>query len=150
MSDASHTESNTPVEENTTPLPIPPRSITSNAPEGSIRIQEQEAAVQERIAGLLRICEDGSTNVAGIRFPHPDEPMASELNDSNQENIPPTPTVSHPDPPVQTSSPLGQTQHSIPFTDNVSTNQALLAAITRVRNNVNRSDMYVEQIEEIV
>ena len=39
---------------------------------------------------------------------------------------------------------------SIPFTDNVTTNQALLAAITRVRNNIDRGDTYIEQIEEIV
>ena len=39
---------------------------------------------------------------------------------------------------------------SIPFTDDVATNQALLTAITRVCNNVNRGDTHVEQIEEIV
>ena len=107
MSDASHTELSAPVEGNTTPLPIPPCSTAPNAPEGSVRTQEQDTAIQEQIAGLLRICEDGSTNVAGIRFPHPDEPTPSELNDSNQENIPPAPTVSRPNPPVQTPSPLG-------------------------------------------
>ena len=72
MSDVTHVDPNTPVEENTTPLPIPPRSVTPNAPESSVHAQEQEVAVQERITGLLRICEDGSTNVASIRFPHPD------------------------------------------------------------------------------
>ena len=45
---------------------------------------------------------------------------------------------------------IGRTRHSIPFTDDVATNQALLAAITRVRNNVDRGDTYVAQIEEIV
>ena len=112
---------------------------------------EQDTAIQERIAGLLRICEDGSTNFAGICFPHPDEPTPSELNDSDQENIPPpVPTIPRPSPPVQTPPPLSRTRHSIPFTDDVATNQALLAAITRVRNNVNRGDTYVEQIEEII
>ena len=151
MSDATHSpEHTTIVEENTDPLPIPPRTTPSNAPSSSVRTPEQDIAIQERIAGLLRICEDGSTNIAGIRFPHPDEPASESHNDSDQENIPPTPTVSRPDPPVQTPTPLGRTRHSIPFTDDVTTNQALLATITRVRNNVDHSDAYVEQIEEIV
>ena len=151
MSDSSHTKPNVRVEENMTPLPIPPRSAAPNAPEGSVRTLEQDTAIQERIAGFLRICEDGSTNVAGIRFPHPDEPTPSELNDSDQENIPPpAPAVPCPHPTIQTSLPLGRTRHSIPFTDNIATNQALLTAITRVCNNVDRGDTYVEQIEEIV
>ena len=151
MSNASHTEPTIRVEENMTPLPIPPRSTTADAPKSSVRTSEQDTAIQERFAGLLRICEDGSTNVAGIRFPHPDEPTPSELNDSDQENIPPpAPEIPHPNPTIQTPPPLGRTRHSIPFTDDVATNQALLAAITRVRNNVNRGNTYVEQIEEIV
>ena len=113
MSDATHSpEHAAVVEENTNPLLIPPRTTPPNAPISSVRTLEQDAAIQEHFAGFLRICEDGSTNVAGIRFPHPDEPTPSELNDSNQENIPPAPTVPHPNPPVQTPSPLGRTRHS--------------------------------------
>ena len=78
MSNASHTEPTTRVEENTTPLPVPPRTTTSDAPESSIHTSEQDTAIQERFAGLLQICEDGSTNVAGIHFPHPDEPTPSD------------------------------------------------------------------------
>ena len=148
MSDAAHTETVARVEENTTPLPIPPRSTATNVPKGSVRTPEQDAAIQERIRGFLRICEDGSTNIAGIRFPHPDEPTPGELNDSDQENIPPT--VVRPNPPVQAPPPLGRTRHLIQFTDDVATNQAILAAITRVRNTVDHGDTYVAQIEEIV
>ena len=151
MSDASHTEPTIGVEENTTPLPIPPRSAAADAPKSSVRTPEQDTAIQECIAGLLRICEDGSTNVAGIRFPHPDEPTPSELNDSDQENIPPPASaVPRPNPPIQAPPPLSRTRHSIPFTDDVAPNQALLAAITRVHNNIDRGDTYVKQIEEIV
>ena len=151
MSNALHTEPTVRVEENTTPLPIPPRLTASDAPESSVCTTEQDTAIRERIAGLLQICEDGSTNVAGIHFPHPDEPTPSELNDSNQENVPPpAPAISRPNPPIQTPPPLGRTRHSIPFTDDVATNQALLTAITRVRNNIDRGDTYVKQIEEIV
>ena len=145
MSNASHTK---PTEENSTPLPIPPRPTTSNAPESPVHTTEQDATVQEQIAGFLRICEDESTNVAGIRFPHPDEPTPEELNDSDQENIPPT--VSHPNHPIQAPPPLGRARHSIQFTNDISTNQAILAAITRVRNTVDHGDTYVEQIEEII
>ena len=151
MSDASHTKATIRVEENTTPLPIPPRSTTSDAPESSVRTSEQDVAIQQRLAGFLQICEDGSTNVTGIRFPHPDEPTPSELNDSNQENVPPpTSEIPRPNPTIQAPLPLSRTRHSIPFTDNVATNQALLATITRVRNNVDRSNTYIEPIEEIV
>ena len=151
MSDASHTEPTVGTRENMTPLPIPPRSAASNAPESSVCTPEQDTTIQEHITGLLWICKDGSTNVAGIRFPHPDKPTPSELNNSDQENVlPPTPAVSCPNPPVQTPPLLGRTRHSIPFTDDVATNQALLAAITRVCNNIDCGDMYVEQIEEIV
>ena len=148
MSNAPHTEPIVRVEENMTPLPIPPCPATTNAPEGPVCTPEQDAAIQEQITGFLWVCEDGSTNVAGICFPHPDKPTPKELNDSNQENIPPT--VSHPNPPIQTPPPLGHAQHSIQFTNNVSTNQAILTAITRVRNTVDHGDTYVEQIEEIV
>ena len=111
MSDASHsTNHTTAIEENTNPLPVPPHSATSNALESSVRTQEQDAAIQERIAGFLRICEDRSTNVAGIRFPHPDEPTPSELNDSDQENVPPpiVPSTIHASSPIQ-AEPLGRT-----------------------------------------
>ena len=101
MSNASHTEPTIGVEENTTPLPVPPRLAAPDASESSVHTTEQDTAIQEHIAGLLRICEDGSTNVAGIRFPHPDEPTPSDLNDSDQENVPPpVPVVSRPNPPV--------------------------------------------------
>ena len=77
MSNATHSsEHATVIEENTDPLPVPPRTTPPDAPSGSVRTPEQDAAIQERIAGFLRICEDGSTNVAGIRFPHPDEPTS--------------------------------------------------------------------------
>ena len=53
MSDASHTEPTGGIEENTTPLPIPPHSAAPDAPESSVRTTEQDAAIQERFAGLL-------------------------------------------------------------------------------------------------
>ena len=151
MSDASHsTNHTTAVEENTTPLPIPPRLITPDAASSSVRIQEQDTAIQERMAGFLRICEDGSTNVAGIRFPHPDEPTPSELNDSKQENIlPPTPPAARTGSPIRAEA-LGRTRVSIPFTNDKSVNQALLSTLTRVQNNVDRGSTYQLQIEEIV
>ena len=151
MSNASHsTDLTTAVEENTTPLPIPPRSVTSDATSSSVRTQEQDTAIQECIGGFLQICEDGSTSVAGIRFPHPNEPTPSELNDSDQENVPPpaTPTA-RTSPPVQAEA-LGRTWVSIPFTNDESVNRALLSALTRVRNNVDRGSTYQLQIEEIV
>ena len=101
MSDASRTEPTVGVEENMTPLPIPPHLATPDAPENSVCTLEQDTAIQECIAGFLQICEDGSTNVAGIRFPHPNEPTPSELNNSNQENIPPSTSST-----VRTSSPV--------------------------------------------
>ena len=56
MSDASYTEPTNQVGENTTPLPVPPRPTTSNAPESPVRMQEKDTAIQERIAGFLRVC----------------------------------------------------------------------------------------------
>ena len=53
MSDASCTEPTVRVEENTTPLPVPPRSVTPDAPESSVRTTEQDTAIQERFTGLL-------------------------------------------------------------------------------------------------
>ena len=73
----------------------------------------------------------------------------SELNDSDQENIaPPIQAIPRTGPTVHT--PLGRTQAAIPFSDDVTTNQAILAAITRVHNTVDCGDTYVAGIEEIV
>ena len=123
MSDASHsTDHATAVEENMTPLPIPPHSVTPDATLSSVRTQEQDAAIQERIAGFLRICKDGSTNVASIRFPHPDKPTPSKLNNSDQENIlPSAPPAARASSPIQAEV-LRRTQASIPFTNNKSIN----------------------------
>ena len=63
MSDASHTEPTLGIEENMTSLPVPPRSVTPDAPKSSVCKLEQDTAIQECIAGFLWICEDGSTNV---------------------------------------------------------------------------------------
>ena len=111
MSDASHsTDHTTAVEENTTPLPIPPRLTTPDAASSSVCMQEQDTAIQEHIGGFLRICKDGTTNIGGIRFPHPDEPTPSELNDSDQENVPPpiVPPATRTSSPIQ-AKPLGRT-----------------------------------------
>ena len=82
-------------------------------------------------------------------FPHPDEPTPSELNDSDQENIaPPVQAIPRTGPTIHT--PLGRTQAAIPFSEDVATNQAILAAITRVHNTVDRGDTYIAGIEEIV
>ena len=81
--------------------------------------------------------------------PLPDEPTPSELNDSDQENIaPPVQAISRTGPTIRT--PLGRTQAAIPFSEDATTNRAILAAITRVRNTVDRGDTYVAGIEEIV
>ena len=84
-------------------------------------------------------------------FPHPDEPTPSELNDSDQENVsppvvPPAICISS---PIQ-AEPLRRMQASISFTNNKAINQALLSALTRVRNNVDHGHTYQLQIEEIV
>ena len=111
--------------ENTDPLPIPPRTATPDAPSDQLHIQNAMPATFVHI---------GDTD-----FPHPDEPTPSELNDSDQENVaPPVQAVSRPGPSICT--PLRRTQADIPFTDDAATNQALLTAITRVCNNVNRGD----------
>ena len=136
MSDASHSTSHsTFVEENTNPLPVPPREASPDVTTPSILVQVPP----------IRFVRIRDTD-----FPHPDEPTPSELNDSDQENVPPTPAVPRRDSSVQTPPPLGRTRHSIPFTDDSTTNHALLAAITQVCNNVDRGDTYVKQIEEIV
>ena len=121
--------------ENTDPLPIPPHTATPDAPSDQLRVQNATPT--------------SFVHIRDSDFPHPDEPTPSELNDSDQENItPPVPTVPHSGPTI--STPLGRTQAAIPFTDDPATNQALLAAITRVRNNVNHGDTYRGEIEEIV
>ena len=95
-------------EENTDPLPIPPRSATPNAPVDPIR------------AALIR---PTFYRVSDEDFSHPDKPT-SELNDSDQENIPPpVPEVPRHRPAVHT--PLRRTQAAIPITDNATTNQVL-------------------------
>ena len=134
MSDAS-TLAELPfrTEENTDPLPIPPRPTASDAPYDPIR----EAIIRPTFYQLRD--ED---------FSHPDEPT-SKLNDSDQENIPP-PVQEVPRRRPAVHTPLGRTQAAIPITDDPTTNQAILAAITRVRNTVHHGDTYVGQIEEIV
>ena len=136
MSDAS-TLAELPfgVEENTDPLPIPPRTTTPNASLAQLHVQNPTPA------SFIRIRDKD--------FPHPDKPTPSELNNSDQKNIPPpVPEVPRCHPTIQ--APLGRTQAAIPITDNPATNQAILTAITRVRNTVHRGDTYVSQIEEIV
>ena len=51
-----------------------------------------------------------------------------------------------PNPPVQ---PLGRICVAIPFTDNIETNQAILAAITWVQNTIHPNEEYVSNIIEI-
>ena len=121
--------------ENMDPLTIPPRTTSPDAPSSQLCIQNAMPATFVHIQD-----ED---------FPHPDKPTPSELNDSDQENIPPPiSTVPHSGPTIR--MPLGRTQAAIPFTDDPATKQALLAAITRVQNNVNHGNTYVGEIEEIV
>ena len=135
MSDASHsTNHSTIVKENTDPLPVPPRETTPDVTIHSVLVQ------------VPPIC---FVRIRDTDFPHPDEPTPSELNDSDQENIaPPVQAVPRVGPTIR--PPLGRTQAAIPFSEDVGTNQAILAAITRVRNTVDRGDTYVAGIEEIV
>ena len=138
MSDVSHSSNHTTaIEENTDPLPIPPRSITPDAPTSSVR-----AAVSTPTT-FYRVRDED--------FPHPDEPTPSELNNSDQENVPP-PVIP---PTARTSSPvraqaLRRTQMSIPFLNDNTVNWALVSALTRVRNNVDCGSTYQLEIEEIV
>ena len=121
--------------ENTDPLPIPPCTTTPDASPDQLHVQNAMPA------NFIRIRDSD--------FPHPDKPTPSELNNSDQENIaPPVQAVSCGGPTIRT--PLGRTQATIPFMDNAATNQALLTAITRVRNNIDHGDTYVREIEEIV
>ena len=136
MSDAS-TLAKLPfgAKENTDPLPIPPYTTTPDAPPAQLHIQNTTP--------IIFIC------VRDSNFPHPDKPTPSELNNSDQENVaPPIQAVSHGSPAIR--APLRRVQATIPFSDDPTTSQALLAAITRVCNNINRGDMYVRQIKEII
>ena len=75
MSDASHsTNHSTVVEENTDPLPVPPREATTDVTIPSVLVQVPP----------IRFVRIRDTD-----FPHPDEPTPSELNDSDQENMAP-------------------------------------------------------------
>ena len=121
--------------ENMDPLPVPPCTTTPDASPSQLCIQNTTQATF--------IC------IGDSDFPHPDEPTPSELNDSDQENIsPPISAVSHHGPSIRT--PLSRTQVSIPFTEDPTTNQAIVSTITRVCNNVKCGDEYVGQIEEII
>ena len=135
MSDASHSSNHTTaVEENMNPLPIPPCTVTPDAPTSSV------CAAVSTPTTFYRVRDED--------FPHPDKPTPSKLNDSDQENMPP-PVI----PPAERASspirvkPLGRTRASIPFT---SDNRALLSALTRVQINVDRGRTYQLEIEEIV
>ena len=127
--------------ENTDPLPIPPCSSTP------VPVQDQ-LCIQNWTLSILRIANKGTTNIAGITFPQPDDPSDDEHNDSNQENIaPPISEVPHTSPPVH---PLGRMCVAVPFTDDIGTNQAIIAAITRVHNTVDHDESYIGNIEEII
>ena len=136
MSDASTlTELPFGTEENTDPLPIPPRTTSPDASSAQLRVQNPTPT------SFVRVRDSD--------FPHPDEPTPSELNNSDQENIPPpVPEVPCRRPTIRT--PLGRTQAAIPLANDPTTNQAILAAITRVRNTVHHGDTYVAQIKEII
>ena len=133
MSDVSHIET-IAAEENTTPLPIPPHQAAADVTTGPV---------------LVQILPTWFVQIRDEDFPHPDEPTPSELNNSNQENIAPSvPEVPSPHPTFQAHAraPL----MLIPFTDNGAANSAIVQAITRVHNNIDRSDSYVAQIEEVI
>ena len=143
MSDATHSSNHTTVvEENQDPLPVPPRMTASDAPASPVR-----AAVSTPTT-FYRVRDED--------FPHPDEPTPSELNDSDQENVPPPAAPLT----VQNSSPvratvLGRTQMSVPFSNDDAVNRALVSALTRVQNNINRHNpdrghTYQLEVEEIV
>ena len=143
MSDPSHSSNHaTVIEENTDPLPIPPRTTPPNASTSPVH-----AAVSTPTT-FYRVRDKD--------FPHPDESTPSELNDSDQENMPPpvVPLSVHNGSPVQATV-LGRTQMSVPFSNDDAVNQALVSALTRVRNNVDRHNpdrgsTYQLKVEEIV
>ena len=127
-------------EENTHPLTVPPCTTTPNAPSNQLSIQNAMTITTPPIT---------FAHIRDSDFPHPDKPTPSELNDSDQENVaPPIPTIPCSGPTIHT--PLGRMQAAIPFTDDASNNQALLAAITRVHNNVDCGNTYIGEIKEIV
>ena len=137
MSDVAHSPSHATAIENTDPLPIPPCTATPNAPTSPVRTAISTPTTFYHIRD-----ED---------FPHPDEPTPSELNDLDQENVPP-PAVSSAN---RTGSPvraqvLGRTQMSVLFSNDNAVNRALVSALTRVRNNVDRGSTYQLKIEEII
>ena len=137
MSDVSHSSNHaTAVEENTDPLPVPPCSTTSDAPIDPIH----EAITWPM---FYRVRDED--------FPHPDKPTPSELNDSDQENMPPTvvPSTARTGSPIRAQV-LRRTQMSIPFSSEDAVNRALVSALTRVRNNVDCGSTYQLEIEEIV
>ena len=75
MSDVTHSSDHTAaVEENTHPLPVPPRTVTPDAPTSSVH------TVVSTPTTFYQVRDED--------FPHPDEPTPSELNDSDQENVP--------------------------------------------------------------
>ena len=136
MSDASIlTELPFRTEENTDPLPIPPCTATPDAPSAQLHVQNPMPT--------SFVCIQDSN------FPHPDEPTPSELNNSDQENIPPlVPEAPRHHPTI--CAPLGRTQAAIPITDDATTNQAILTAITRVHNTIHHGATYISEIEEII
>ena len=136
MSDVAHSSDHSTTVENTDPLPVPPCETTEDVTIPSVLVQVPPIR-------FVRIRDKD--------FPHPDEPTPSELNDSDQENVPPPVIPATP----RTSSPvraqiLGRTHMSVPFSNDDAVNRALISALTRVRNNVNRGRTYQLEIEEIV
>ena len=121
MSDVADSSEHTTVVENTDPLPIPPRTATSDAPASPI------CAVVSTPTTFYQVRDED--------FPHPDEPTPSELNDSDQENVPPTaiPSTACTGSPVRAQV-LGRTQMSVPFSNDDAINRALVSALTRVRD----------------
>ena len=117
MSDSAHSSDHTTaVEENTNPLPVPPRTATPNAPASPVRAEVSAPTTFYRVRD-----ED---------FPHPDEPTPSELNDSDQENMPPPviPTTARTGSPVRAQV-LGRTHMSVPFSNDDAVNRALVSDV---------------------
>ena len=121
--------------ENTSPLPIPPHTTTPDVSPSQLHIQNATPAT------FIHIRDNN--------FPHPDMPTPSELNDSDQENVAPSiQGISRHGPSIHT--PLRRVQAAVPFTDDPGVNQAIVSAITRVHNNIDRGNTYIGEIEEIV
>ena len=119
MSDAANSSNHTTIVENTDPLPIPPRTATPDAPTSPVRTA---------VSTPTTFYRDRDKD-----FPHPDEPTPSELNDSDQENVPPTviPSTTRTGSPVRAQV-LRRTQMSVPFSNDDTVNRALVSALTRV------------------